>query len=246
MASAGLDALGVDPYSWAMWSSYAARQAAIAGRAATKRFVHALLVAAALVAGLDARADDGPRIAVLGDSLTAGFGLLAEQAFPALLEARLREDGIAATVLNAGVSGDTTAGGLARLDWVLGDDATAAPGYVIVALGANDALRGLDPDAAYQNLAAIIEELQRRGIEILLAGMRAPASMGADYENAFVAIFPRLAQAYDVALYPFFLDGVATDPSLNQADGIHPNELGVTIMVDRILPTVRDWLAARN
>ena len=186
-----------------------------------------------------AGAEDAVKIAVLGDSLSAGFGLMAHEAFPSQLEARLRELGVEVSVLNAGVSGDTSAGGVARVDWVLGDN----PHFVILELGANDGLRGLDTGQMQANLAAIIETLQARGVRVLLAGMVAPANLGRDYGQAFNAVYPALAQRYAVPLYPFFLDGVAGDPSLNLDDGIHPTAAGVAVIVDAILPYVLDWLA---
>jgi acyl-CoA thioesterase-1 len=198
-------------------------------------------VAAWLVLALAAAAAEGPRILVLGDSLTVGYGLAEEEAFPARLEARLRAAGIAAAVLNAGVSGDTTAGGLARLDWVLGD----APDHVIVALGANDALRGLDPAQVEANLATIVERLEARGVRVLVAGMLAPPNMGHAYETAFNAVFPRLAKRFAVPLYPFLLDGVAAEPDLLQPDGTHPNPAGADTIAARMLPAVIDWLEER-
>ena len=180
------------------------------------------------------------RLMLLGDSLTAGFGLPKCQAFPARLEAALAAAGVAAEVIDAGVSGHTTAGGLARLDWSL----AANPHAVVIALGANDGLRGLDPRQTEANLDAIVTRLKARNIAILLAGMYAPPNLGRDYGDAFNAVFPRLAARHGVALYPFFLDGVAADPALNQADGIHPNARGVEIIVARILPAVRSLLAA--
>ena len=173
-------------------------------------------------------------IVVFGDSLTAGYGLPASDAFPVRLESALRQTGQRVRVINSGVSGDTTAGGRARLDWVLADKPDAA----IVELGANDALRGIDPKEASRNLSAILSELKKRNVRVLLAGMQAPPNLGSRYTMAFNTIFPDLAAAYDVMLYPFFLDGVAANPALNQQDGIHPNALGVAVIVDRILPYV--------
>ena len=175
-----------------------------------------------------------PRIAVLGDSLTAGFGLPREDAFPARLEAALRAGGHAWQVSDAGVSGDTSAGGLARLDWVLADE----PEVVIVELGANDGLRGLPTDRMEANLDAILTHVGDSGAEVLLAGMRAPANFGADYEAAFRAVYERLAARHGVVFYPFFLEGVAMEADLNQPDGIHPNAAGVAEIVRRILPHV--------
>ena len=186
-----------------------------------------------------AHAADGPRLAVIGDSLTSGYGLAVHEAFPAQLERRLRELGLEITVLNAGVSGDTSAGGRARIDWVLGD----RPHFAIIELGANDGLRGIDPVDVEVNLAAIIERLQAREVAVMLAGMYAPPNLGRDYARAFNAVYPRLAERYGVALYPFFLDGVAAEPSLNQDDGIHPTAEGIAVIVERILPHVLDWIA---
>jgi acyl-CoA thioesterase-1 len=174
------------------------------------------------------------RLLVLGDSLAAGYGLAAEEAFPAQLERALQQAGHDVTVINAGVSGDTTAGGLARLDWALADN----PHLVLVELGGNDALRGLPPEETRANLDAILERLGRAGAEVLLAGMQAPRNLGEEYTTAFNRVYPQLAKQHRVAFYPFFLDGVALDPSLNQADGIHPNVRGVAVIVTRILPFV--------
>ena len=178
------------------------------------------------------------RLAVLGDSLTAGYGVALDDAFPVRLEAALDDRGYACTVLDAGVSGDTSAGGLARLDWVLGDD----PTHLLVELGGNDALRALPVDAMQANLAAIIEGAQARGVHVMLLGMLAPPNLGSRYTDAFAAVFPNLAERYDVPLYPFFLDGVAAEPALLTADGIHPNAEGVAVIVERLLPAVQAWL----
>ncbi len=180
------------------------------------------------------------RILALGDSLTAGYGLPQGDGFTDQLQAALQGQGYDAVVLNAGVSGDTTAGGLARLDWALAD----APDIVIVELGANDALRGIDPASSRANLAAILDELQARGVPALLAGMLAPRNLGADYVDAFDGMYGALAEEYDVPLYPFFLEGVAAEPDLNQPDGIHPNASGVAIIVEGILPDVTAMLDA--
>jgi len=194
-----------------------------------------LLVFLPLIGWLPTAATDAPlRITVLGDSLTAGLGLAAAETFPTQLEKALRRQGLKVDVANAGVSGDTTAGGLARLDWTLADD----PQLVIVELGANDALRGLSPDEAAANLDAILTRLKQKGVPALLIGMRAPRNLGPDYYNSFNAIYPRLAGKHDVPLYPFFLDGVVGNPALNQTDGIHPNPQGVAVIVKRILPLV--------
>ena len=170
----------------------------------------------------------------LGDSLTAGLGLETPEAFPARLEAALKAKGLDVRIVNAGVSGDTAAAGLARLDWALSEDV----GGLIVELGANDALRGLDPAQTEAALDAILAKAAARRLPVLVAGMQAPPNLGADYAAAFDAIYPRLAKKHGAILYPFFLDGVAAQPSLNQADGIHPNGKGVDIIVERIMPSV--------
>jgi acyl-CoA thioesterase-1 len=181
-------------------------------------------------------------LAVLGDSLVAGFGLPANEAFPARLEVALRAAGEDVRVINAGVSGDTTAGGLARLEWVLGDQ----PDIVLVELGSNDSLRGLDPATTFDNLDLIVTTLKERDVTVMIAGMLAPRNLGSEYVDAFDAIYPRLAEKHDVALYPFFLDGVALDPALNQADLIHPNREGVDVIVAKILPAIRALLDAHR
>ncbi|MBP2311543.1 arylesterase [Azospirillum soli] len=174
------------------------------------------------------------KLLALGDSLTAGYGLPEPQGFTVQLEKALKTKGYAVDIINAGVSGDTTAGGLSRLDWALADKPDAA----IVELGANDMLRGLDPDAARANLDAILKRLTAEKIPVLLAGMYASPSLGRAYGERFNAIYPELARTYDVQLYPFFLDGVAADAALNQPDGIHPNAAGVKVIVERITPHV--------
>ena len=181
-----------------------------------------------------ARADEPLRILAFGDSLTAGFGLPDTDGFVAQLQAALTSKGVKAKVINGGVSGDTTAGGLARLDWALGDD----PQLVILELGANDGLRGLDPKSTQANLDAILTRLGDQKRAVLLAGMRAPPNLGEEYANAFDAIYPALAERHHVALYPFFLDGVAAHAELNQEDGIHPNAAGVKVIVGHMLPDV--------
>jgi len=174
------------------------------------------------------------RILALGDSLTAGLGLPVGQGFAAQLERALKANGRTVRVVNAGVSGDTTAGGLQRLDWALGDK----PQVAIVELGANDMLRGLDPEKARANLDAILAKLKNSGVTALLAGMVAAPNLGRDYERAFNAIYPSLARKHGVPFYPFFLDGVAGNPELLLPDGMHPNERGVAEIVRRILPAV--------
>jgi acyl-CoA thioesterase-1 len=178
-------------------------------------------------------------ILALGDSLTAGYGLNAADSFPSRLEAALRKSGRDVRVINGGVSGDTTAGGLARLDWLMQDK----PDLVIVELGANDALRGIEPAATRRNLAAIIDGIHKTGATVLLTGMLAPPNMGSEYGKAFNALFGNLARDHNIVFYPFFLEGVAAQPSLNQNDGMHPNAEGVTQIVNRILPTVLQALA---
>lgn len=179
------------------------------------------------------------RILALGTSLTAGFGLADEEGFVPQLEAALLEAGYEATVINAGVSGDTTAGGRARLDWSLAEPVT----HAIVELGSNDALRGLSPDQTKANLDAILTRLGEEGIPVLLAGMLAPRNLGPDYAAEFDALYPRLAAEFGVVFYPFFLEGVAREAALNQPDGIHPNRAGVERIVDRILPFVEQVIA---
>jgi acyl-CoA thioesterase I len=198
----------------------------------------AAVAAATLVAAVaQPRSAGRPvKIVALGDSLTAGLGLPANAAFPARLERALAQKGIAAEVVNAGVSGDTAADGLSRLDWSVPDDTDA----VILELGANDALRGLDPAQTRANLDAILKRLTARKLPVLLAGMRAPPNMGADYTKAFDAIYPDLAAAYRAPLYPFFLDGVAADRALNQGDGLHPSAAGVDVIVAKILPAAEE------
>jgi len=171
-------------------------------------------------------------IAVLGDSLTAGLGVASDEAFPARLQIRLRREGYDYRVVNAGVSGDTTAGGLRRVDWVL----RAKPDVVVVALGANDGLRGQPPAEMRDNLEAIIARLQASGAQVLLAGMRMPPNYGAEYTRDFAAVFPEVARRTGVALMPFLLDGVAADPRLLQPDGLHPSAAGHQIIADRLWP----------
>jgi acyl-CoA thioesterase-1 len=179
------------------------------------------------------------RIVALGDSLTAGFGLSPAEAFPAQLERALGQRGHRVTIANAGVSGDTAAGGLARLDWSVPEGTDA----VILELGANDALRGSDPARAEAALDAILTRLGQRRIPVLLAGMRAPRQLGPDYVQAFDAIYPRLARKHGAILYPFFLDGVAGDRTLNLLDGIHPTGQGIARIVQGILPKVEQLIA---
>jgi acyl-CoA thioesterase I len=175
---------------------------------------------------------------VLGDSLSAGLGLAGTAAFPARLQKALESKGIKVDMINAGVSGDTTSGGRDRLDWSVPDGTDA----VIVELGANDALRGTDPGVTRAALSDIITRLKARKIAVLLCGMYAPPNYGAEYAARFNAIYPELAKSFDVPLYPFFLEGVAAEAKLNQADGIHPTAEGIDIIVKNILPTVEAFL----
>src|SRR3990170_1074532 len=200
------------------------------------------ILAASLVLAPLHRIEAEPRAPVIvafGDSLTAGLGLPQDQAFPTQLEAALKARGNEITVINAGVSGDTAAAALKRLDWALPEDASA----VIIELGANDALQGLPPEGTKAALAAIIETIKARGLPILLAGQEAPRNMGKDYVEAFRALYADLAERYGVIFYPFFLDGVALNDDLIQADGIHPNAKGVAVIVEGILPKVEELLA---
>jgi acyl-CoA thioesterase-1 len=192
-----------------------------------------MLFAVALAAAAPAGAEP-LRILAFGDSLTAGFGLGPGEGFVPQLERALAEEGVAASVIDAGVSGDTTAGGLARLDWALVD----RPDLVILELGANDMLRGVDPAVTRANLDQMLAKLRGTGARVLLAGMRAAPNLGAEYAAEFEAIYAELSAKYRVPLYPFFLEGVATEPSLNQPDGLHPNAAGVAEIVRRILPQV--------
>jgi len=220
-----------------------ARGAAGRHLVAVARLAWALLaLAVPWIIGADGASGKGAeRLLLLGDSISAGYGLPASESLPVRLEAALRRAGRAVEVINGGVSGDTSAGGLTRVDWMLGDK----PGYVLLELGANDALRGIDPKETYRNLDAILTKLDAGHIPVLLAGMLAPPNLGAAYGREFAEIYPRLAQAHHCLLYPFLLDGVAADPALNQADGIHPNARGVDIMVGRLLPYVERLLAEK-
>ncbi|MBN9673416.1 arylesterase [Labrenzia aggregata] len=179
------------------------------------------------------------KLVVLGDSLSAGYRLGPDEGFPEQLQKALGEKGHSVEVVNAGVSGDTTTGGLARLDWSVGEDTDA----VIVELGANDALRGISPEISRQNIEEIVRRLRERGIEVLLAGMLAPRNLGPEYAEIFDPIYSEVAKTHGALLYPFFLEGVALDPDLNLSDGMHPNAQGVAVIVERILPKVEELLA---
>jgi acyl-CoA thioesterase-1 len=197
-----------------------------------------VLVVAALALLAAASAAAERVIVTLGDSLTAGLGVAADEAYPARLQQRLRREGYDYRVVNAGVSGDTTAGGLRRVDWAL----RAKPAIVIVALGANDGLRGQPVAALRDNLTRIVERLQAGGARVLLAGMRVPPNYGDAYAREFAAAFPAVARRTGVPLVPFLLDGVAAVDSLNQADGIHPNAQGHAVMADQLWPHLRPLL----
>jgi len=199
-----------------------------------------LLLAPGLAAAPDKPAPVADlRLMVIGDSLTAGFGLPAEEAFPSQLEAALRAEGLSVSVLNAGVSGDTSAGGRSRLDWALADK----PDAVIIELGGNDGLRGIEPKTTYDNLAAMLGTLQSRGVPVFLAGMYAPPNLGAAYGKEFRGVYTRLAAAFAVPLQEFFLEGVAAQAKFNQADGIHPNAAGVAVIVENLKPKLVTWLS---
>ncbi len=187
-----------------------------------------------------AAAASRPRVVALGDSLTAGYGLAADQSYPSLLQGRLRAAGLEVDVVNAGVSGDTSAGGLRRVDWALDGDVRV----LVVALGGNDALRGLPADDLQRNLAAIIERAQGRGIAVILAGMEAPPNLGPVYTLAFRRVYRSLSDRYDVPLLPFLLDGVAGIAGLNQGDGIHPNAEGTVKVADNLWPLIERTVRA--
>ncbi|MEJ5018214.1 arylesterase [Ochrobactrum vermis] len=178
------------------------------------------------------------RIVGFGDSLMAGYLLPSNAAFPQQLEKALNDKGVEVSIENAGVSGDTTTGGLSRIDWSIPDGTD----LVILELGANDALRGIEPDITEKNLDEMLARLKQRGISVILAGMMAPPNMGKDYAAKFNPIYPKLAQKYGVPLYPFFLDGVATKKDLQLEDGMHPNEKGVETMVSNFMPTIEKSL----
>jgi acyl-CoA thioesterase-1 len=203
------------------------------------------MLAASVIAHLPLTAvadDDRPRIVAFGDSLTAGLGVAQEEAYPARLQRRLDERGLRYRVINAGVSGDTTAGGLRRVDWVL----KSRPEFVILELGGNDGLRGLNLRQTKANLAEIIQRCQAASVKVILAGMKLPPNYGADYTKGFEAIYPALAKQYRLTLIPFFLDGVAGSASLNQADGIHPTSEGYRIIADKVLEALAPLLSERK
>ena len=201
--------------------------------------VLSVLLVISPLAAASAKADEAPVIVAFGDSLSAGYGLEDDDSFPVQLERALQAEGLNAKVINSGVSGDTTAGGRARLAWSLPPDAD----LVILELGANDGLRGIDPAETRANLDAMLRELASRDTEVLFTGMMAPPNLGREYGAAFNSLFPDLAEIHDVVFYPFFLDGLAAEKDLNQPDGIHPNADGVARIVDRIKPYVLKALA---
>ena len=203
-----------------------------------KTILPALILISASVQGANA-AETALRVLAFGDSLTQGYGVPPGMDFPTVLERALKTKGVDATIINAGVSGDTSAGGLARLDWSLGD-AKTQPDAAIVELGANDGLRGLAPAEMEKNLDAILARLKARNIPVLLAGMKGPRNFGSAYAAEYDAVFPRLAKKYNALFYPFFLEGVALDRALVQPDGLHPNPKGVEIIVNRIAPLVTE------
>ena len=200
----------------------------------------AFLASLAILATAAAAKAEPYKIVGFGDSLMAGYGLDAGQSFPEKLEKALREKGHDVVIAKAGVSGDTSSGGLSRLDWSVPDGTR----LVILELGANDMLRGIGPDITEKNLDAMISRLKERNIAVLLAGMRAAPNLGPDYQAAFDAIYPRLAKKQGVALYPFFLDGVAADRAFLLEDGMHPNAAGIDRMVEKMLPQVEKLIAA--
>jgi acyl-CoA thioesterase I len=219
------------------YGGFVALVQAVVARAASVALVLAL--ANALAAAPATAAERPVRIVALGDSLTAGLGLTADAAFPTRLEKALRAEGLAVEISNAGVSGDTASGGLARLDWSVPEGTDA----VILELGANDMLRGIDPKVTRAALTEIVRRLTERHITVLLAGMRAAPNLGPDYGRAFEAIYSDLAAQNGLLLYPFFLDGVAADAKLNQRDGMHPTAAGVDAIVARILPKAEELVA---
>jgi acyl-CoA thioesterase-1 len=206
-----------------------------------KRFVAFLVAAMALTFSSVAMAEP-VKVVGFGDSLMAGYGLDAGHGFPEKLQAALVAKGHDVVIANAGVSGDTTSGGLARLDWSIAEGTQ----IVILELGANDMLRGITPDITRRNLTEMIQRLQARKIAVLLAGMRAAPNLGPDYQTAFDAIYPDLAKQFGVALYPFFLDGVASDRQFLLEDGMHPNAAGIDRMVERFLPEMEKVLAEKG
>jgi len=213
-----------------------------------KRILKYLALAGALLAANPALGGGEPApytVVVMGDSLSAGYNLPPGAAFPERLEVWLEREGVPVAMVNAAVSGDTSAGGLARIEWAVTGNGGNKPDLVIVEFGGNDALRGFEPALTRSNIARMIEYLAARDIPVLLAGMRAPPNMGREYESEFNGLYPALAEEYGVHFYPFFLEGVAAVPELNLGDGIHPNEAGITVIVEMIGPHVIAALDSR-
>lgn len=201
-------------------------------------WLHVIVIISTLLGGLSVVQAKTLQIVGFGDSLMAGYQLPQNESYTAQLEAVLKAKGVDVAITNAGVSGDTTAAGLARLDWSIPDGTDG----VILELGANDALRGISPDQTEKNLDAMLARLKERNIPVVLAGMLAPPNLGPDYQERFNGMYQRLAQKYGVPLYPFFLDGVVTQASLQLEDGMHPNAKGIAVMVERSLPTIENFL----
>ena len=206
------------------------------------RYCLVLLLPLLFLSGHLSRAEQERTIVAFGDSLTSGLGVAANEAYPAVLERKIKEAGYPYRVVNAGVSGETTAGGLRRVDGVI----RSRPDIVILELGANDGLRGLDPAQVEKNLSAIITQFRKKNIQVVLAGMKIPPNYGKAYGDVFERIFPRLAERYRVRLIPFFLDGVAARTELNQADGLHPTAKGYQVIVDRLWPVIEPLLERRT
>ena len=242
MVSAAVPASEEDSMRLSMVRSYGNSARAVERREGF--FMHiAVLMFALMTVVNSAWAEGRPagkpiKLVVLGDSLSAGLGLAGQDAFPMKLQKALQDKGVAVDMINAGVSGDTSSGGRDRLDWSVPEGTEG----VIVELGANDALRGLDPDVTRAALGDIVARLKARGIAVMLCGMLAPPNYGSDYAARFNSIYPELSKKFDVQLYPFFLDGVAADAKLNQADGIHPTAAGVDIIVKNMMPAVEAFL----
>jgi acyl-CoA thioesterase I len=204
-----------------------------------KRILASISLAAALLAAQIAFAAQPIKLLAFGTSLTQGYNLPPGTEFTVVLQQKLKAAGINATVVNAGVSGDTSSDGLSRLDWSLADHPDAA----IVEMGSNDALRGIDPSLTEKNIAVMLAKFKAAHVPVLLLGMKAPRNLGPEYQKAFDPIYPKLAKEYGALLYPFMLDGVAMNPKLNQADGLHPNPEGVKVIVARVLPYVEKLVA---
>ena len=239
MVSAALAAREEGSMRVSMVRSYGNSAGAVEGRYGLFMHIAVLMLALMTMANPAwAGATKPVKLVVLGDSLSAGLGLPAQEAFPQKLKKALQAKGIDVEITNAGVSGDTSSGGRDRLDWSVPDGTDG----VIVELGANDALRGIDPALTRAALTDIIQRLKARKIAVMLCGMLAPPNYGADYAARFNSIYPDLAKQFDVPLYPFFLEGVAADAKLNQADGIHPTAAGVDIIVGNIMPTMEAFL----